>query len=97
MSRLQTLECSGYHTSLQQPSDAALTLQEHFSAVTSLSFTPEGDRLLTAGRDKVAILWDVTSHKKLATVPVYEAVEGEHAQQAAACFRKDGETAMKAC
>ena len=49
--------------------------------MTSLSFTPEGDRLLTAGRDKVAILWDLASHKKLATVPVYEAIEGEHAIQ----------------
>ncbi len=56
-------------------------MQDHFSAVTSLSFTPEGDRLLTAGRDKVAILWDLPSHKKLATVPVYEAVEGERVMQ----------------
>ncbi|MCJ1354295.1 MAG: Transducin (beta)-like 3 [Icmadophila ericetorum] len=49
---------------------------DHFSAVTSLSFTAEGDRLLTAARDKVAILWDLASHKKLATIPVYEAIEG---------------------
>lgn len=47
--------------------------------MTSLSVTPEGDRLLTAGRDKVANLWNLTSCKKLATVPVFEAVEGEPA------------------
>ena len=56
-----------------------LTAQDHYSAVTSLSFTPEGDRLLTAGRDKVANLWDVATYKKLATVPVFEAIEGEPA------------------
>lgn len=60
---------------------AVLLLQDHYSAVTSLSFTPEGDRLLTAGRDKVVNLWDLTTHKKAATVPVFEAIEGEHAHQ----------------
>ncbi len=52
-------------------------LQDHFSAVTSLSLSPDGWTLLTAGRDKVAILWDLRSHKKLATVPIFEAVEGK--------------------
>ncbi|EIE25517.1 WD40 repeat-like protein, partial [Coccomyxa subellipsoidea C-169] len=52
------------------------TLKDHFSAVTSLSLSPDGWTLLTAGRDKVAILWDLRSHKKLATVPIFEAVEG---------------------
>jgi WD40 repeat protein len=52
-------------------------LQDHYSAVTSLSFTPEGNWLLTAGRDKVANLWDLATSKKLATVPVFEAIEGE--------------------
>lgn len=52
-------------------------LQDHFSAVTSLSLTPDGWTLLSAGRDKVANLWDMKSYKKVVTVPVFEAVEGE--------------------
>ncbi|CAK0748051.1 hypothetical protein CVIRNUC_001810 [Coccomyxa viridis] len=52
------------------------TLKDHYSAVTSLSLVPEGNLLLTAGRDKVANLWDVDTHKKLATIPVFEAIEG---------------------
>lgn len=52
-------------------------MQDHYSAVTSLSLVPEGNLLLTAGRDKVANLWDVDTHKKLATIPVFEAIEGE--------------------
>lgn len=45
--------------------------------MTSLSLTPDGWTLLTAGRDKVAILWDLRSHKKIVTVPLFEAVEGK--------------------
>ena len=52
-------------------------MQDHYSAVTSLSLVPEGNLLLTAGRDKVANLWDLATHKKLATIPVFEAIEGE--------------------
>ena len=51
-------------------------LQGHFSAVTSLALTPNGWGLLSAGRDKTAMLWDLRSHARLATVPLYEAVEG---------------------
>ena len=69
-------------------------MQDHFSAVTSLSFTPEGDRLLTGGRDKVAILWDLASHKKLATIPVYEAIEGEQTLHRIACQGGETESAM---
>ena len=52
-------------------------MQDHYSAVTSLSLVSEGNLLLTAGRDKVANLWDLNTHKKLATIPVFEAIEGE--------------------
>ena len=55
--------------------------QDHYSAITSLSLVPEGNLLLTAGRDKVANLWDVNTHKKLATIPVFEAIEGEQDRQ----------------
>ena len=57
-----------------------LSLQDHFSAVTSLSLSVDGCTLLTAGRDKVAILWDMRTHKKIITVPVFEAVEGKLAK-----------------
>ena len=53
-----------------------MTLQGHFSTVTSLSFTPDGWTLLSAGRDKVAMLWDIRTHAMLATIPLYQAVEG---------------------
>lgn len=50
--------------------------QAHFSAVTALSLTVDGWTLLSAARDKVAVLWDLRKYAKLATVPVHEAVEG---------------------
>ncbi len=51
-------------------------LKGHFSAVTALSISHDGWTLLSGGRDKVVIAWDLRRHKKLATVPVYEALEG---------------------
>lgn len=53
-----------------------VTLKGHYSAVTSLSLSPDGWLLLSGGRDKVVMLWDLRTGAKLATVPVYEAVEG---------------------
>lgn len=50
--------------------------QGHFSAVTSLALSPDGWLLLSAGRDKVVVVWDLRQGTKLATVPVFEAVEG---------------------
>lgn len=61
----------------------AATLKGHFSAVTSLALSPDGWHLVTGGRDKVANVWDLRSHAKVATVPVYEAIEG-------ACVRVGG-------
>ena len=55
---------------------ALLGLQAHFSAVTALSVAWDGWTLLTAGRDKVAVLWDLRTHARLATIPVFEAIEG---------------------
>ena len=52
-------------------------MQGHFSAVTSLALTPNGWGLLSAGRDKTAMLWDLRTHAQLATVPVFETVEGK--------------------
>ena len=55
---------------------APLPAQAHFSAVTALSLSTDGWTLLSAGRDKVAVLWDLRKYTRLATVPVHEAIEG---------------------
>eukprot|EP00899_Mesostigma_viride_P028342 jgi/Mesvir1/8693/Mv02630-RA.2 len=54
------------------------TLKSHFSAVTGLSVSEDGATLVSCGRDKVANVWDLTTHKLLRTVPVYEALEAVH-------------------
>jgi U3 small nucleolar RNA-associated protein 13 len=64
----------------------ASVLSAHFSAVTSLSLSPDNGVLLSGGRDKVVTLWslradgqDSTSpppFSKAAQVPVFESVEG---------------------
>ncbi|GIM03852.1 hypothetical protein Vretimale_8516 [Volvox reticuliferus] len=51
-------------------------LKAHFSAVTSLALCSDGWLLLTGGRDKVVVVWDLRSGTKVTTVPVFEAVEG---------------------
>jgi WD40 repeat protein len=50
--------------------------QAHFSAVTCLALSPDGWLLLSGGRDKVVVVWDLRNSSKVATIPVYEAVEG---------------------
>ncbi|KAH7616951.1 putative Transducin beta-like protein 3 [Nannochloris sp. 'desiccata'] len=61
------------------------TLQAHFSAVTSLSISPDGWTLLSGGRDGVVIAWSLRDYKKIATIPVYEALEGVVAVPSALC------------
>lgn len=51
-------------------------LQSHYSAVTCLSFSSDGQTLISSGRDKVCTVWDLKTQKEKRTVPVYEAVEG---------------------
>lgn len=53
-------------------------MQGHFSAVTSLDLTPDGWGLLSASRDRTAMLWDLRTHVCLTTIPLYEAIEGPH-------------------
>jgi len=36
-------------------------LHGHTDAVTSLSFSPQGDRLLSGSDDKTAIIWDIAT------------------------------------
>lgn len=51
------------------------TLNGHLTKVTSLSFTDDGKFLVTSGRDKVLILWDLQTHKQVRVVPAYETLE----------------------
>lgn len=51
-------------------------LESHFSAVTSLAFSPDGQTMISSGRDKICTVWDLKEKKVKRTVPVYEAVEG---------------------
>ncbi|CAL8305723.1 unnamed protein product [Merluccius merluccius] len=57
-------------------SQCLCVLQSHFSAVTSLAFTPSGDTMVSSGRDKICTVWDLKTRTATRTVPVYEAVEG---------------------
>lgn len=51
-------------------------LKGHFSAVTSLALSPDGWTLVSGGRDSVAIAWNLRDFSKIATVPVFEPLEG---------------------
>ncbi len=51
-------------------------LKGHYSAVTSLAISPDGWTLLSGGRDSVVMAWSLKDYTKLATVPIYEALEG---------------------
>uniref|UniRef100_A0A7N6B2A9 U3 small nucleolar RNA-associated protein 13 C-terminal domain-containing protein n=1 Tax=Anabas testudineus TaxID=64144 RepID=A0A7N6B2A9_ANATE len=57
-------------------SQCVCVLQSHYSAVTSLSFSSDGDTMISSGRDKICTVWDLKNRKAKRTVPVYEAVEG---------------------
>uniref|UniRef100_A0AAR2J984 Transducin (beta)-like 3 n=1 Tax=Pygocentrus nattereri TaxID=42514 RepID=A0AAR2J984_PYGNA len=49
-------------------------LESHYSAVTSLAFSPDGHTLISSGRDKICTVWDLVQRKEKRTVPVYEGV-----------------------
>ncbi|NXL42572.1 TBL3 protein, partial [Podilymbus podiceps] len=49
-------------------------LDGHFSAVTSLAFA-DGNTLVSSGRDKICMVWDLKTRKSKRTIPVYESVE----------------------
>eukprot|EP00775_Hariotina_reticulata_P012078 gene12078-12218_t len=48
----------------------------HMSAVPALALSPDGWQLLSGGRDKVVCVWDIRNGSRVATVPVFEALEG---------------------
>ncbi|XP_057673752.1 transducin beta-like protein 3 [Corythoichthys intestinalis] len=57
-------------------SQVVCVLQSHYSAVTSLSFSSDGNTMISSGRDKICTVWDLKSLTVKRTVPVFEAVEG---------------------
>ncbi|XP_056389510.1 transducin beta-like protein 3 [Hyla sarda] len=50
-------------------------LETHYSAVTSLCFSADGDTMISSGRDKICAVWDLETKTPKRTVPVYESVE----------------------
>uniref|UniRef100_A0A2K6NRR7 Transducin beta like 3 n=1 Tax=Rhinopithecus roxellana TaxID=61622 RepID=A0A2K6NRR7_RHIRO len=60
--------------SLQDRSCLAV-LTAHYSAVTSLAFSANGHTMLSSGRDKICVIWDLQSCQATRTVPVFESVE----------------------
>lgn len=63
-------------------------LDAHQGAVLTLDFSPDGKFLLSAGTDDTAIIWDVTSHKRLHTL------RGHTADINRAVFTRDGARAV---
>ncbi|KAM9372396.1 transducin beta-like protein 3 [Phaethornis superciliosus] len=55
-------------------SSCLAALGGHFSAITSLAFA-DGNTLVSSGRDKVCMVWDLKSRESKRTIPVYESVE----------------------
>ncbi|KAL4659135.1 transducin beta-like protein 3 [Arapaima gigas] len=56
-------------------SQCVCVLESHFSTVTSLAFSHDGNTLLSSGRDQICTVWDLKSSKAVRTVAVYETVE----------------------
>jgi len=50
----------------------------HYSVVTGLQVLESENQLISTGRDKVVILWDLETGDKIKTVPVSGSVEGLH-------------------
>lgn len=68
---------SGQIEFLDDPaSGKRITLDAHEGTIRFLVFSPDGNRLVTAGSDRRLILWDVTSRKSLHTITDIEVVGG---------------------
>lgn len=52
-----------------------IILSGHFSKVTSLSFLEDKNYLVSSGRDRVLILWNLSSGSSIRVLPVYEEIE----------------------
>lgn len=55
--------------------ESCLVYAGHFSKITSLQFTSDGQYMVSSGRDRVLILWTLNETKALRVVPVYESIE----------------------
>ncbi|KAK2714672.1 hypothetical protein QYM36_009035, partial [Artemia franciscana] len=51
-------------------------LAGHMSTVTGIEFTPNFQKMISVGRDKVIILWNMENITQERTIPLFEAVEG---------------------
>ncbi|KAK4546198.1 hypothetical protein LTR36_002335 [Oleoguttula mirabilis] len=69
------------------------TLDAHVSVVRSLSYSPELRLLLSASRDKTAILWDAKTWQQQSTVAVLETIESAGFVESGRVFYTGGETA----
>lgn len=56
-------------------SQLVTSLKGHYSTVTDIVFLKENTQMMSSSRDKVVMLWNITSFKLLKTIPVYETVE----------------------
>ncbi|MCJ1276255.1 U3 small nucleolar RNA-associated protein 13 [Puttea exsequens] len=54
---------------------AIASLDSHVSVVRGLDYAPEGSLLVSAGRDKTAIVWDARTWTAKKVIPVLEGVE----------------------
>lgn len=69
------------------------TLDAHVSVVRSLSYSPERRLLLSASRDKTAILWDARLWQQQSTVAVLETIESAGFLGSGGFFYTGGDTA----
>ena len=68
-------------------------LEAHASVVRSLDYSPDQNLLLSASRDRTAIIWDARNWKARLTVPVLEGVESAGFVSNGAHFFTGGENA----
>jgi len=47
----------------------------HFSQVTGIEFSKDQDTMISSGRDKVLIIWDLKHRNQIKTIPVFEHIE----------------------
>ena len=69
------------------------TLDSHASVVRSLDYSPELKALLSASRDKTAVIWDARTWQSRSTIPVLEGVESAGFIANSAYFYTGGENA----
>lgn len=57
-------------------SSVVQNLEAHFSTVTGFCISNDGLQGVSCGRDSVCVVWDLVTHVKVSTVPVFSSVEG---------------------